>query len=197
MKKIVFLFIFMSFTLTQAQNNAPTEEIPLSLSKQFEELYRKSSTYQEYKVISITKYNNLKGNVADSLNAQKALVKQKNIVINKNNQELTSLKNQLSNIELNLQESLSQKDSRSILGLNVEKSVFSSIILFSYLVLILLTAFFAFKFKQNINTTKKAVSSLNSLELEFEKHKKTSLKRFQEVNRKLQDELNKNWKKEK
>ncbi|MGY5352375.1 hypothetical protein ACXGQW_07410 [Wenyingzhuangia sp. IMCC45533] len=196
MKKLIFLFVFISFSFSQAQDNS-TDDSQFSLSQQFEELYRKSSTYQEYKVISMVKYNQLKSNVVDSLNAQIKLVEEKNNIINRNNNELKNLKQELIDTKKELKDSISLKDSRSIFGMSVEKSVFSSIIVLTYLILITLTIFFAFKYRQNISNTKKAVSDVKALELEYENHKKSSLKRFQEVNRKLQDELNKNWKKEK
>ncbi len=197
MKKLIFLFLLSSFTLSIAQTNKPTTESSEPLSEQFKALYKKSSTYKEYKVVLIAKYNALKNNVIDSIDAQKKLVKEKDITIQQNNSELKKLKLQLSDLQQQLQESIIEKNKRSIFGMAVEKSVFSFIIILTYLILILLTVFFAYQFKQNISSTKKAIRDLKGLEQEFEQHKKTSLKRFQEVNRKLQDELNKNWKKEK
>ncbi len=198
MKNHAFLLLLFAFTFLQAQkNNDSINQDEFSLSKQFEEIYKKSSTYKEYKVISSAKYNQLKRNVIDSLNVQKQLVSKKNLIISNNTSEINSLNQKLSEVKNSLNQSLSLKDSRSIFGVSVEKSVFSTIIILTYIILILLTGFFAFKYQQNILTTKKAVKNLQSVELEFEQHKKSSLNRFQEVNRKLQDELNKNWKKEK
>lgn len=174
----------------------PFEE-KLDITHQFDYLYKKSTTYQEYKVISISLYNTLKGSVLDSIASQKNIILEKNKFINENKQQIASLQKKLTDTQNQLEKAISLKESRSILGMPVHKTIFSVIITITYATLFILLGFFVFKYKQNLGTTNKAVHDLNSLEIEFEKHKKNSLTRFQEVNRKLQDELNKKWKKEK
>lgn len=212
-----FIFLFLFFTgfakeyKTKVTNKITQTSSPVQKSKklqnpfeekeninlQFDYLYKKSTTYQEYKVISISLYNTLKSSVLDSIQSQKNIIAEKNKAINSNKQQITSLQEKLTNAQNKLEKAISLKESRSILGMPVHKTIFSAAIAITYAILFVLLAFFVFKYKQNLNITNKSVSDLESLEIEFEKHKKSSLKRFQEVNRKLQDELNKNWKKEK
>lgn len=185
-----FFFLLVSFVSFSQDNNE-------TIATQFDELYRKSTTYKDYKVVKITEYNKLKKHVVNSLNSQKEVIDEKNEIISNNNKEISSLKNELSNTQSDLNTAIDVKDNRSVFGIATNKSVFSTVIFITYSVLILLLVFFIYKFKQNLSITKKAVSNLHDVEEEFEEHKKSSLKRFQEVSRKLQDELNRNWKKEK
>ncbi|NJB81450.1 hypothetical protein [Wenyingzhuangia aestuarii] len=202
MKSFIYFFLLILTPLCHAQNSqnqadTPKEETEKNISSQFDYLYRTSTKYQEYKVISINKYQGLKQNVLDSLNSQQKIITDKVKTINANNKEILALKEKLASTQQELTASIDLKDSRSVFGIPVNKSIFSIIIVITYSVLLILLGFFIFKYKQNLSITNKAVSNLNELEIEFEQHKKTSLKRFQEISRKLQDELNKNWKKEK
>ncbi|NIJ44089.1 cell shape-determining protein MreC [Wenyingzhuangia heitensis] len=202
MKSLFYFFLLIITPICYAQNantevEDTTEEVDKSMTSQFDYLYRTSTKYQEYKVISINKYQKLKQNVLDSLSSQKSIITDKVKTIKTNNLEITKLKEELANTQQDLATAIDLKDSRSVFGLPVQKSIFTIIIAITYSVLLILLGFFIFKYKQNLSITTKAVSALKGVEAEFETHKKTSLKRFQEVSRKLQDELNKNWKKEK
>ncbi|MDO6736546.1 hypothetical protein [Wenyingzhuangia sp. 2_MG-2023] len=188
-----YLLLFLFLFLTSQNSNSQDKTI----LNQFDELYKKSSTYEDYKVVKIQKYNQLKTTVVDSLQSQQTIISEKNQLISNNNRQITELKQKLSNLENELNSTQELKDSRSLFGIPVSKFAFSLILFFSHTILIILLAFFAYKYKENFSVTSKAVTNLKSLEEEFEDHKKSSLKRFQEVNRKLQDELNKQWRKEK
>lgn len=191
MQRIYCFFFLLVSSICFSQNSNET------IASQFDELYRKSTTYKDYKVVKTIEYNKLKKHVVNSLDSQKEIIDEKNKIIFNNNKEISSLKKELSNTQTDLNTAINVKDNRSVFGIATSKSVFSTVIFVTYSILILLLVFFIYKFKQNLSITKKAVSNLRNVEEEFEEHKKLSLKRFQEVNRKLQDELNRNWKKEK
>ncbi len=201
MKHSFTLFLLFAFSLGFSQTPKTKLENPFethqNINKQFDYLYKKSTSYKEYKVIKMALYNQLKKSVLDSIKSQKQIIANKNVLISENNSQINSLQQQLSDTQTSLNTAIDVKDNRSVFGIPTSKSIFSTLITVTYIGLILLLGFFIFKFKQNFSTTKKAVADLKSLDEEFEEHKKNSLKRFQEVNRKLQDELNKNWKKEK
>ena len=218
MKHILALFLLFIFTTSFAkehkiniinkitQTNTPQQtsnklenpfEAKENIGLQFDYLYKKSTTYQEYKVISISLYNTLKSSVLDSIQSQKNIIAEKNSFITDNKQQIASLQEKLTDTQNKLEKAISLKESRSILGVSSSKTVFSTVLAITYITLFVLLGFFIFKYKQNLGITNKAVADLNNLEVEFEKHKKNSLKRFQEISRKLQDELNKKWKKEK
>ncbi|WP_010134362.1 hypothetical protein [Ochrovirga pacifica] len=190
-KLLCTLTIFTTCLFSFAQ-----EETNQNILNQFEEVYSSSSTYQDYKVIKINKYNQLKNNVVDSLTTLQSSLSSKNTIIAKNQQQISALQKKLSSLESRLTSAQQNRDNRSVFGIPVNKSTFTIILIISHTILIALVLFFAYKYKGNAGTTKNAINNLKHLEDEFENHKKNSLKRYQEVNRKLQDELNKQWKKD-
>ncbi|MGY6649153.1 hypothetical protein [Wenyingzhuangia sp. IMCC45574] len=189
---ILLLFIGQ-FSFSQNTNNSVESK---TIEEQFQEIYKKSSTYENFKVIRITKYNTLKTNVLDTLALQKSSLAQTNSLISNHQKQTKALEKKAASLETQLNSAVNNRDNRSVFGIPVSKSIFSIILVVTHTVLILLVAFFAYQYKNNAVSTKKAVENLQSLEEEFEQHKKSSLKRYQELNRKLQDELNKQWKKD-
>ena len=188
----IFLTLLFVLSFATAQEN---EQKP-SISEQFDALARKSTSYGKYKAMKVSEYYSIKQNVTDSITTQKEIIVDKKQIISNNIKKIDALKKELFTTKNALNQANSQNEFRYFLGMKMKKNVFSLVITTSYIILIILTLFFALKFQRNIEITKKATSNYTSLVKEHEEHKKKSLKRFQEVNRKLQDELNKNWKKE-
>lgn len=198
MKKITLLLTLVVSLSIYAQKKGKIISLEnLSITEQLDEIYKKSSSWEDYKVIKKVKYKALEKNIIRFIDGQKKTIEDKESIIQGNKTEIDQLNQQLIGVNNNLEASIIEKDRRSIFGIPVDKTLFSIIIISVYALLAALLSFFAFKYKQNLGVTKKAVANLNDLEIEFEEHKKTSLRRLQETNRKLQDELNRNWKKEK
>ena len=64
--KLVYLFIFC-LLMSVSTFSQKAENDTLSLSKQFEQVYRRSSSYKDFKVIRKTTFQNLKNNALDSV----------------------------------------------------------------------------------------------------------------------------------
>jgi hypothetical protein len=90
-----------------------------------------------------------------------------------------------------LKEALLKENNIGFFGLQISKTTYSAIVWLIILALVLLLAFFIFKFYNNINITKTATSNLTDVEKEFELFRKKSLEREQKLRRQLQDEINK------
>ncbi|MEN8765384.1 MAG: hypothetical protein ACN4EF_05175 [Wenyingzhuangia sp.] len=168
-----------------------------SISNQFEYLHKKSSIFKKYRLVNISLYHALKKSVLDTLANKENRIREKNMTIDHNMLRINLLEQKLSDTQNLLEDSKKQNGKRLLFGFQTTKNIFSLIITTTFIVLFVLLIFFILKHQQNLSVTKKSVDDLFLLELEFEKHKKSSFKRFQEVNRKLQDELNKKWKTEK
>ena len=123
----------------------------------------------------------LRGKIAGPLNENKKL--------STKNNELTSKIEQLEEEINNLKE---DKGSISLFGQNIEKSLYNTIMWSCIVVLAIVLAFFMMSFKSRNANSKKAKRELAIIEKEFEEHRKKSLKKEQEIMRKLQDEINKN-----
>ena len=86
---LTLLFLFVSL-ITFSQETTKVEN---TINNQFDEIYRISSSYQTYKVISKERYQKLKQNVLDSIKSSKRLISEKErlLVTEKNSINETKL----------------------------------------------------------------------------------------------------------
>lgn len=195
--KLIFtltLFFFLSgSTFGQDKDeNVPKPSLDNgTIESQFDYLYRKSSSYQEYKVVKKTFYYKIKANVIDSLNSLKTeLTEIKNVVATQS-KEINDLKSNLKTTNDNLTDVTKEKDNIKFIGMPMTKASYNTLlwsVIFGLLILLLV---FIFKFKTSNAITKQANALLADTETEFDAYKATSLEREQKVRRELQDELNK------
>lgn len=182
---IVLLLSSVSFT------QETTIEDTNSIENQFEELYKKSSTYQIYKVISKDKYQRLKLNILDSLKDLKETIAHKESLLLKEKSNIEETKKLLTQTEIDLNISLKKESSIDILGVQLSKTAYN-MLLWGIIVLLLSgLSYYIFKFFRSNILTKEAQNNLMDVEKEFEQHRKKTLVREQKLRRKLQDEINK------
>lgn len=190
---IILFLLFTNLTFSQAED---TNEIKPSLNSgsiesQFNFLYKKSGSYQEYKVVKKTFFHKIKGNVLDSLKSLKNELSNTKQLVDKQNTEISSLKSDLKTTNDNLTEVTKEKDSIKFLGFPMTKSGYNSFLWSVISGLVILLLFFIYKFKNSNTITSQANQSLAETEEEFNSFKTIALEREQKVRRELQDELNK------
>ena len=183
----LLLFLFtVSFSFSQE-----TAKKAMSIEKQFDEIYRKSNSYEAYKIIKKEYYQRLKLNTIDTLEYANKKISEKEqlLFIQKNKMEKNKLF--LTKTTLDLKRSLERENSISFFGIEVTK-IFYNLLLWSIILFLLIyLAFYVVKFTRNNKLTKKAQTELTGLENEFEVFRKKSLQREQKLRRQLQDEINK------
>ncbi|WP_299672746.1 hypothetical protein [uncultured Polaribacter sp.] len=162
-----------------------------TLKSQFDKIYRTSTSYQTYKVISKDKFLKLKQNVLDSLKEAKTLVLEKNLLLKTERDNIQTTKDSLSKTRTDLDASIRKENSISLFGLQLSKTSYNLFLWALILGLICALVYFIFKFSKNNIDTKEAQNNLASVELEYEQHRKKSLEREQKIRRQLQDEINK------
>ena len=179
------LFISISF----AQKTKDTAEI--SITGEFDRLYRVSTNYKGYKVINKEKFLDLKQQVLDSLKASQNLLIEKNNLLkasnldNKKNQEALTL------TKLTLETTLKKENSISLFGIQLSKFIYNFILWTLISLLLVLVIYLSFKFQKNNFLTKRATQNLKNVEYEYEQYRKKALEREQKLRRTLQDEINK------
>ncbi len=162
-----------------------------SIEGQFNKIYRTSTTYQVYKVIAMDKYESLKANVLDSLNkAEKLIVEKENLLITER-EKIKELNTKLTKTKSDLDLALVKENSISLFGQQVSKVTYNLVLWIIIIVLASGLSFFIFKFSRSHILTKEAKENLESVEEEYENHRKKSLEREQKLRRQLQDEINK------
>ena len=189
------IFFLMATSLIYSQeeiDNSPKPSLDNgTIESQFDYLYRKSSSYQEYKVVKQTFYYKIKKNVLDSLKLLKKDLASTKQLIGTQKIEIDELKGALKTTNDNLTNVTSEKDNIKLLGISTTKSSYNTILWSIIIGLVLFLLFFIYRFKNSNSVTKQANKSLAEIEEEFFAFKTIALEREQKVRRELQDEINK------
>jgi septal ring factor EnvC (AmiA/AmiB activator) len=189
MKLRLLLVILIANVCSLIAQETPKEDN--SIEGQFNKIYRTSTTYQVYKVIAMDKYESLKANVLDSLNkAEKLIVEKENLLITER-EKIKELNTKLTKTKSDLDLALVKENSISLFGQQVSKVTYNLVLWIIIIVLASGLSFFIFKFSRSHILTKEAKENLESVEEEYENHRKKSLEREQKLRRQLQDEINK------
>ena len=188
--KSLYLFIFCLFmSVNTFSQKAKNDTLPLS--KQFEQVYRRSSSYKDFKVIRKTTFQDLKENTLNSIKSIDEKLKIESLKNTRLEQEINNITKTHLELDLKLSNAILEKNTISFIGLKLKKNTFKIIICSIFLTLIILTCFFAYKLKDGIKITSQAKNELTKVEEEFNSYKKKSLVRDQKLRRQLQDEINK------
>jgi len=184
-----FTILSLAFLLVinvNAQEEAPSK----NLSEQYESLMKKSTSYQEYKVIKKVGINELWKNINDSLN----LAASKNITalneINRLEIELKSTKDSLNLRTEALDESNFGRDRISFVGMPLLKGTYNTIVWAIIFILAAIAVLLFLRFVKSNSLTKSTRKDYNKLEEEFENYKKISRENDINIKRDLQTAVN-------
>ncbi|WP_397447456.1 hypothetical protein [Polaribacter sp. R77954] len=190
--KLKFIFIFfISFSLSVLSQETEQVKKDTSIQGQFDEIYRISTTYQVYKVISKDKYQILKKNVLDSIKNLKTQISEKENLLKSEREKIKNTNELLSKTQADLVASNKKENSISLFGIQLSKIKYNLLLWSIIIISLLLLFYFIFKFFRSNVLTKEAKNNLLDVEQEFEEHRKKSLEREQKLRRQLQDEINK------
>jgi uncharacterized protein HemX len=192
MKSLFFtlFLLFIQYTsFSQENNNVVIED--KTLEGQFDKIYRISTSYQTYKVISKDKFQELKNNVLDSIKASNKDLKEQKVFLKNERDNVAKLNAELNKTIEDLKKAQEKENSISLFGFQISKVTYNLILWLIIISLALALAFFVFKFSKSNILTKKAKEDLEDVEQEFEVQRKKSLEREQKLRRQLQDEINK------
>ena len=175
-------------TLTFAQSNliASTAD-STDVKGQFEKLYKKSTTYEQNKVIQISEYNKLKKNATDSIRMYKkeatSHLQETNSLNNKletSNTEITKLKEELSTTQ-NMQNSI------NLLGMAVTKKAYSLIVWVIIFSLSVVSTILFLMYKRGHLVVTEARTRLKEVQEDIEKLRKSGILREQKLGHELQN----------
>jgi len=186
-----FYLLILSLLLTTLSISQEIKEDTLTIEQQFDRIYRISTSYQEYKVIKKTSYQNLKTKVLDSIqkiDGELQLKTKKNTVLKDSLQNANEV---LGILDLDMKLLITEKNSISFLGIQLNKSTYTIIVWSIILLLIIALLYFIYQYKNSYSVTSEAKLNLSEAEEELAIYKKKSLEREQKLRRQLQDEINK------
>ena len=189
---LLFVLALLASNLSYSQNK--TKDLSLdkgNINEQFDYVITKSSRFENYKVIKFSWINQLKSHVNDSINKLKS-------DLNTTKQEIVSqkiafndLQKELDDVNTNLVATTSTKDNILFFGMPLKKVIYKNIMWALVALLTIALLFFIYQFKNSNSITKRTLKEIDELESEYSISKTRALEREQVLNRKLQDELNK------
>jgi chromosome segregation ATPase len=156
------------------------ESLDRNLEEQYEYLMKKSTTYQDYKVIKVVGLNELWENINDSLALGHSKFDKAQREINNLNSELSATKDSLSTTSASLEESNYMRDRISFLGIPLVKAAYNSIVWGIILILAAIVAILFMRFIKSNAVTKSTRNEYTKLEEDFENYKKNA--RENEIN---------------
>ena len=174
LKKSFFIgsivFLAAGFTVQAQDNKAyPTDG---TLEEQINHVIDKSSSWENYKMITNSWINTLRRNTLDTLNtAKKEIALQKSMVAEKE-AAIVALQNTLEETQNSLNLAIKEKNSFRILGMNISKGLFLTI---SWLVIIGLAilAFVTFGlYQRSFSVIQKKKEELAKINSEFENYRR-------------------------
>jgi len=184
---LIIVAIFMS-VLINAQDTIETAK---TIESQFDNLYKKSSSYQDYKVIRKELFQSLKLQTLDSIGLYKKLLSEETALLQIEKQKLNSLKAQESDTKTALKNAIQNENTISLFGSPISKTNYNLFLWSLILMLFFSLLYFIFKYKNNIFLTNAAKKQLIEVEEELANQRKKALEREQKLRRQLQDEINK------
>lgn len=191
---ILFILIFVFGNAQTASKDSLPASINGNLTQQFDYVFQKSNSFQEYKVIKKEYFALLKKNSNDSVNRFKKEVEQLKLQFSAYDENLQSLKDTLATTKSTLEEMKNAQNSMNFLGISVAKSSYSMIMWGIVLLLLFLTLIILFRYKSAKTISNESLRSFEKLEEDFEDFKRKSLEKEQKLGRQLQDEINKHKK---
>ena len=195
LKSILILIFLIIISLAGYPQNKAEEQHELesgTIESQFDYIITKSTSFKDFQLIRKRSILKVKLNTLDSLkNIKKELTKSKQQVVELG-QQIISLQSDITKLNTEIETISEDKDSINFLGKKMDKTAYVSMVWTVVAVLLIALIFFVLRFKSSFSTIKQTKFELDKVEGEYEEHRKKSLKKEQELMRKLQDEINKN-----
>ncbi len=162
-----------------------------SLNQQFEYVKNKSNTYNDFKVIKITRLNKMWKNALDSLaeNKKKLVSSQRTVVSQKTT--IDELNNNVTNLQEQLASVTEEKDSISLIGIPMAKKNYHGLMWTMVFTLLTMLGIAIYKFKDSNKVTVRVQKDYKDIHEDFELFKTKSLEKERKLKRELQTELNK------
>lgn len=195
--RLQHLLLLISFVaianITIAQNKLAQPELESgTIESQFTYIIEKSSSFKDFQLIRKSSILKVKANALDSLKTIRKDLNESRGKVAGLNQQITQLQNEVATLKSEIASISEDKDSINFLGKNMDKAGYVSMMWIIVAALLVTLLFFIFKYKSSFGVIKQTKFELEKVENEYEEHRKKSLKKEQEIMRKLQDEINKN-----
>ncbi len=171
-----------------AQSDLASRFDSLNLKSQFDYVYEKSESYEQYKVIKVSTYNLLKNNSIDSVKFYRDDLAKRVKEISELTNTIAQKDDKITTLASDLETTTNSKNSMVFLGAELSKGAYNSVMWGLVFGLIVFVVVLFLMFKRSHAVTNDTKHRLKEVEEEFESHRKSALKREQKLARELMDE---------
>lgn len=189
---LIFLFTILSLSfmptgLAQAEIDSTSN----SVVDQFENVVKKSGSYQEYKVIEKVAIRNLQSKVKAEINQLEAEILSHSKTILEKDEKIEDLKLEVTRLNERALALENQQNEMKLFGtINLTKNTYRLVLWLVVVLLLILLLFFMFRFRRSYIINSEIKENLTNLEDEFQNYKHNALEKQQKLGRQLQDAKN-------
>ncbi|MEN8203166.1 MAG: hypothetical protein ABFS28_11265 [Bacteroidota bacterium] len=183
-KGIVLLIVGLSiagFLSTYAQSSALPVLDTATIEGQLDYIHQRTRVYDNFRAIRDDIFIKMKGNVKDSLSETKLKIAHLNSNLADRNFQIETLNSDLTRTKNERDESIRNKDSMSFIGIQMNKALYNSILWFVILGLLTVATVLFLLFKRAHAVTSQVKGQLETMQNEFEEHKKNSREKYEKL----------------
>lgn len=182
--------IYFTFLLVLTQVSFAQQQDSNTIDSQFETIISESNRYKEFKVVPLTKLQQLKSNTAQHISGLNTEISNLETTIETQKNSIGAFETQIEGMQQEINQLKSDKASIGFLGMSLDKGTYNAIVWTLILILALGLVFFALQYKKSHVETKLAQDNLRAADEELQEVRRKSLEKEQKLGRQLQDERN-------
>jgi septal ring factor EnvC (AmiA/AmiB activator) len=152
-----------------------------TIENQINSIHQRTRVYDNFRAIRDDVFLKMKRNVNDSLNATKLEIAHLNSNLAERNFQIETLNSDLSRTKNERDEAIRNKDSMSFIGIQMNKGLYNSILWFVILGLLVVSAVLFLLFKRAHVVTTQVKNELETMQRDFEEHKRSSREKYEKL----------------
>jgi hypothetical protein len=152
-----------------------------TIENQLNSVHQRTRVYDNFRAIRDDIFLKMKKNVTDSLTAAKLEIATLNSNLADRNFQIETLNSDLTRTKNERDEAIRNKDSMSFIGIQMNKALYNSILWFVILGLLVVSAVLFLLFKRAHAVTTQVKGELETMQREFEEHKKSAREKYEKL----------------
>ena len=180
---IVLLLIGMSLPgFVELKGQTLSEVLDTAtIENQLSSIHRRTRVYDNFRAVRDDIFLKMQRNTLDSLNETKLEIARLNSNLADRNFQIETLNSDLTRTKNERDEAIRNKDSMSFIGIQMNKTLYNSILWFVILGLLVVSAVLFLLFKRAHVVTTQVKGELETMQTDFEEHKKSSREKYEKL----------------
>lgn len=152
-----------------------------TVENQINTIHQRTRVYDNFRAIRDDVFLKMKRNVNDSLNEVKLEIAHLNSNLAERNFQIETLNSDLTRTKNERDEAIRNKDSMTFIGIQMNKTLYNSVLWFVILGLLVVSAILFLLFKRAHVVTTQVKGELETMQHDFEEHKKGSREKYEKL----------------